>query len=147
MADTPHRSAELTQVERYRFEIRYPDRPYGPLAVDEAPPVGSGTGPNPVEALAGAVGHCMSSTLVNTLGRAHVEAAPLRTLVDVEVGRNEQGRLRVRSLAVRIETEPRHPEDRERFDHCVAIFEDFCTVSGAVRVGILIRTEVGATRP
>jgi len=33
--------------------------------------------------------------------------------------------------------------DRSRFDHCVEIFQDFCTVSGAVREGLRIDGRVG----
>jgi uncharacterized OsmC-like protein len=134
---------ELEQVERYRFEATYPGGLFGPLIVDEAAPAGGGTGPGPTQSLATAVGHCMSSTLVNTLERAHVAVTPIHTVVEVEVGRNDRGRLRVRRMAISIQTAPVHPEDRERFDHCVSIFEDFCTVSGAVREGIPIKTQVG----
>ena len=138
------RAAELEQLEKYRFEARYPGRPFGPIVLDEAPPTSGGTGPGPGEMLATAVGHCMSSTLFNTLERAHVPVSTMHTLVEVEVGRNERGRLRVRRLALQIRTAPLRPEDRERFDRCVAIFEDFCTVSGAVREGIPIVTKVDA---
>jgi organic hydroperoxide reductase OsmC/OhrA len=138
---------ELEQVERYRFEARYPDQPFGPIAVDEGPPTGDGTGPNPVQVLATAVGHCMSSTLLNTLERSRVPVGPLHTVVDAEVGRNERGRLRVRKLTLRIDAAPVDPADQSRFDHAVAIFEDFCTVSGAVRDGIPITTHIGPPAP
>lgn len=141
--DAPQRTVELEQIEKYRFEARYPGAPFGPIVLDEPSPVGGSAGPGPVHSLATAVGHCMSSTLVNTLERARVAVLPLHTVVDVEVGRNERGRLRVRRLTLHIRTSPVHAEDRERFDHCVAIFEDFCTVSGAVREGIPIDTTVG----
>jgi uncharacterized OsmC-like protein len=134
--------AELEQIERYEFQVQFPGSPYGPLRVDEAPPSGSGKGPFPIESLAMAIGHCMSSTLFNTLERAHIPASPLRTSVKVEVGRNEKGRLRVRRLAVQIQTTPQNESDRERFDHCVEIFADYCTVSGAVRTGIPIESSV-----
>ncbi|MFZ1023949.1 MAG: OsmC family protein [Thermoplasmata archaeon] len=136
----PH--AELEQIERYEFRVQFPDSPYGPLLLDEAPPTGNAKGPYPIESLAMAVGHCMSSTLFNTLERAHVPASPLRTTVRVEVGRNDKGRLRVRRLGVEIQTAPQTESDRERFDHCVEIFADFCTVSGAVREGIPIESNV-----
>jgi uncharacterized OsmC-like protein len=134
--------AELEQIERYEFRVQFPGSPYGPLLVDEAPPTGSAKGPYPIESLAMAVGHCMSSTLFNTLERAHIPASPLHTTVRVEVGRNEKGRLRVRRLGVEIQTAPQNESDRERFDHCVEIFADYCTVSGAVREGIPIESSV-----
>jgi uncharacterized OsmC-like protein len=141
MADS-EAPVELEQVENYRFEVRYPGRTFGPTTVDEEHPVGAGAGPGPVDSLATALGHCLSSTFYNTLVRAHVAVAPLRTVVEVQVGRNERGRLRVQRVAVRIRTAPLHPEDQERFDHCAAIFEDFCTVTGAVRSGIPVESRV-----
>lgn len=135
-------SAELEQVEEYEFRVTYPGEPYGPWIVDEPSPTGRDRGPGPVRALATAVGHCMSSTLVNTLARAHVPVTPLRTTVHVEVGRNDRGRLRVRRISLDVVTQPMDEADRARFDHCLSIFEDFCTVSGAVREGITIETRV-----
>jgi organic hydroperoxide reductase OsmC/OhrA len=135
---------ELDQVERYRFEVRYPGKPFGPIVVDEPVPTGGGAGPSPTEMLASAVGHCMSSTLLNTLERAHVPVTPLHTTVNVEVGRNEKGRLRVRLLSLELRVQPLDEVDRPRFDHSVSIFEEFCTVSGAVREGIPIHTRIGS---
>lgn len=146
MGDLPT-AVELEQLEKYRFEAQYPDHPFGPCVVDEPPPLGDGAGPGPVPLLATAVGHCMSSTLINTLERAHVAVFPLHTIVEVEVARNDRGRMRVRRLSLQIRTAPHHAEDQGRFDHCVSIFEDFCTVSGAVREGIAIDAHVGPGNP
>ena len=136
---------ELAQVERYEFRVRYPGHAYGPTTVDEPGPIGRDAGPDPVHALAAAIGHCLSSTLVSTLERAHIPFRPVETTVRAEVGRNAAGRRRVLALAVEIATAPLEENDRERFEHCVTIFEDYCTVSGAVRQGVPIRTHVGAT--
>ena len=138
----PTVATELEQVTKLPVPRNVPGQPFGPTVLDEPAPTGGNVGPGPILTLATAVGHCMSSTLVSTLERAHVAVAPLRTAVSVEVGRNERGRLRVRRLSLEISTRPLHEEDRTRFDHCVAIFEDFCTVSGAVREGIRIDTRV-----
>lgn len=135
---------ELEQVEKYRFTVEFADAPFPGLVVDEPPPIGADAGPNPVQDLALAVGQCMSSTLVNTLERAHVAVAPLRTSVSATVGVNERGRRRVRELHVEIHTRPLDEADRPRFDHCVEIFSDFCTVSGAVREGVKIESHVDA---
>jgi uncharacterized OsmC-like protein len=136
---------DLQQVRKYRFTVEFADAPFGAITVDEPPPVGNDTGPNPVQVLAMAVGHCMSSTLVNTLERAHVAVTPLRTTVRATVGANARGRLRVQQLQVEISTRPIDEEDRTRFDHCVEIFPDFCTVSGALREGIPIESRVTST--
>ncbi|HTT45521.1 MAG TPA: OsmC family protein [Thermoplasmata archaeon] len=129
---------DLTQVEKYAFNVVFADAPFPGITVDEPPPVGQDRGPGPVQTLALAVGHCMSSTLVNTLERAHVRVTPIHTTVRATVGVNDQGRRRVRHLEVEILTQPIEEADRTRFDHCVDIFADFCTVSGAVREGIPI---------
>ena len=134
---------ELEQVERYQFTAKFADAPFAAIVVDESPPVGREAGPNPVQSLAMAVGHCMSSTLINTLERAHVAVTPLRTTVWATIGVNDRGRRRVQQLHVEIRTAPRDEGDRARFDHCVEIFEDFCTVSGAVREGMKIESRVG----
>jgi uncharacterized OsmC-like protein len=148
-AERPQPMAELEQVARYEFVVRFPGTSFPPIEVDESAPVGADRGPNPARTLAVAVGHCMNATLFNTLERSHVAVHPISSRVWVEVGRNAKGRQRVLALEVQIETAPLREEDRERFDHCVAIFEDFCTVSGAVREGIRIVSQVrpAANRP
>jgi organic hydroperoxide reductase OsmC/OhrA len=138
--ESPPLRVEVDQAERYRFEVSYPGTGLRPLTVDEPAPVGAGAGPDPALALAGAVGHCLSSTLFNTLERSHVRATPIRTTVTITFGRNAAGRKRVVGLEVQIECAPLNESDRERFDRSVAIFEDYCTVTGSVREGIRVRT-------
>jgi uncharacterized OsmC-like protein len=139
----PDAETELEQVENYQFTVKFVDSPFPPLTVDEPAPTGGDRGPNPVQALAMAVGHCMCSTLVNTLERAHVRVTPIQTRVRATMGVNEKGRRRVRQLKVDISTQPLDEADRIRFDRCVEIFADFCPVSGAVREGIVIDHRVG----
>ena len=135
---SPDARTELAQVEKYQFTVNFADAPFPNITTDEPPPVGQDRGPNPVQTLAMAVGHCMSSTLVSTLERAHVRAAPIHTTVRATVGLNDKGQRRVRRLEVEIFTKPVDEVDRSRFEHCVEIFPDYCTVSGAVREGIPI---------
>ncbi|MGD0588919.1 MAG: OsmC family protein [Thermoplasmata archaeon] len=142
----PDAHTELEQIERYQFAVAFVDAPFPGLTVDEPSPTGQDRGPNPVQSLAMAVGHCMSSTLISTLERAHVRVTPLRTTVRATVGVNDTGRRRVRDLRVEIATQPVDEADRDRFNHCVEIFSDFCTVSGAVREGITIDHRVGPGR-
>jgi uncharacterized OsmC-like protein len=141
-AEFPPVHVEVDQVDRYRFEVSYPGVRLPPWVVDEPAPVGTGAGPDPALALAGAVGHCLGSTLFNTLERSRVRATPIRTTMTVTFGRNAAGRKRVVGLEAKIECAPLDEADRERFDRCVAIFEDYCTVTGSVREGIRVRTQV-----
>jgi organic hydroperoxide reductase OsmC/OhrA len=143
-AEFPPLRVVVDQVDRYRFELSYPGTSLRPITVDEAAPVGTGAGPDPAQALAGAVGHCLSSTLFNTLERSHVRATRIRTTVTVTFGRNATGRKRVVGLEAQIECAPIDESDRDRFDRCVAIFEDYCTVTGAVREGVQVRTQIRA---
>jgi uncharacterized OsmC-like protein len=138
----PPVQVEVDQVERYRFEASYPGSELGPLTVDEPAPLGTGAGPDPARALAGAVGHCLSTTLFNTLERSHVRASPIRTTVTITFGRNAAGRKRIVGLEAHIDCAPLDDSDRERFDRSVAIFEEYCTVTGSVREGIRVRTLV-----
>jgi uncharacterized OsmC-like protein len=138
----PDAHTELNQVERYRFTVTFLDAPFPGLTVDEPRPLGGDQGPNPVQTLAMAVGHCMSSTLVNTFERSHVRVTPLHTTVRATLGVNENGRSRVRHLGVEIRTQPVDEADRGRFERCVEIFPDYCTVSGAIREGIAIEHQV-----
>jgi uncharacterized OsmC-like protein len=144
--DPPHEfppvPVELVQVERYRFTVTYPGSTLGPQTVDEAPPVGAGGGPDPVQALAATLGHCLSSTLFNTLERAHVRSTPIRTTVTVTLGRNARGRKRVTGVEVRIACAPLDEADRGRFQRGVAVFEDYCTVTGSVREGVPVVAHV-----
>ncbi len=71
-------------------------------------------------------------------------ATPIRSTVTVGLGRNARGRKRVLSLTVRLECQPLDEENRTRFDRSVEVFEDYCTVTGAVREGIRVGTTVGA---
>lgn len=131
-----------SQVERYRFELTYPGTSLLPETVDEGPPLGGGSGPDPALALAGAVGHCLSSTFFNTLERSRVRATPLRTTVVLAFGRNTKGRKRVAAMDVTIECAPLDPADREKFDRAASIFEDYCTVTGSVREGVQVQAAV-----
>jgi len=135
---------DVSQVDRYRFEVTYPGTELRPLTVDEGPPIGTGAGPDPALALAGAIGHCLGSTLFNTCERSRVRTTAIRTQVTVSFGRNEKGHKRIAALTVRIDCAPVDAADRERFDRAVAIFEEYCTVTGSVRTGIPVLTEVRA---
>ena len=125
----------LEQVENFEFTVDFGNPAWAPQRIDAPSADGKGTGPSAGQNLALAVGQCMSSTLVYTLERARVPVSKMTTRVRLTMGTNERGRHRVRKLEVEIQTAPLHEEDRGRFDQCVATFEDFCPISGAVREG------------
>jgi uncharacterized OsmC-like protein len=140
---SPDARTNLTQVEKYQFNVVFANATFPGTSVDEPTPVGPNRGPNPVQSLAMAVGHCMSATLVSTLDPARVRVTAIRTTVRATAGVNDKGGRRVRHLEAEIVTRPIEEADRRPFNHCVEIFPDFCTMSGAVREGTPIDPRVG----
>ena len=133
----------LTREAGYRFRAEFDEPEIPPLRMDEPPPLGVGVEPSPTQVLASAVGDCLSASLLYCLSRAHVEPTGMRAVVEGETERNEQGRLRIRELRVRLEPEV-DAEQAGRLARCVDLFEDFCIVTQSVRAGIDVQVEVAA---
>jgi uncharacterized OsmC-like protein len=112
-----------------------------PLLMDEAPPLGEERGPSASRVLAAAVGNCLSASALFCLRKARIPVNGMRTTVEASLARNEQGRLRMAGIRVKIEPHVA-PEDRERMTRCLGLFEDFCVVTQSVRKGIDVEVEV-----
>ena len=95
-------SVNLKQQQDYRFEIRFDDN-MPALISDEPEPLGTGTGPSPVQMLCAAVGNCLSDSLLFAFRKFKQVPEPLRCEVTAEVGRNAENRLRVLNMNARIE--------------------------------------------
>lgn len=140
MSDRPF-TVSLTLDRDYRFSVDFEQPGVPELIVDEPPTLGSGTGPNPVRLLAGAVGNCLGSSLLYCLRKARIDVAGLHIQVQGTTTRDERGRLRVADLQVRLH--PAFPvEPPERYQRCLEIFEDFCIVTQSVRNGISVDVSV-----
>ena len=124
----------LQLLDGYRFEVDFGDA-FASLAMDEPEPLGAGSAPNASRVLGAAVGNCLSASLLFCLRRAHVEVEDLRTEVTVTSTRNEAGRLRIGSIAVKLHPQVQ-PEAEPRMRRCLELFEDFCVVTASVRDGI-----------
>lgn len=135
---------KLELQEGYAFTVRFDQPGMGDLQTDEPEPLGQGSGPNPTRLLAAAVANCLSASLLFCLRKARIEVADLEATVTASLERNEQGRLRVGGLRVRVEPELVHPGDRDRMGRCLEVFEDFCVVTESVRRGIQVDVEVSA---
>lgn len=130
---------ELERLDGYRFEVDFgPRMPV--LVVDEPPPLGTDSGPNPARLLAAAVGDCLSASLVFCLSKSKVEVAGLRTRVVGSYRRNERNRLRIGALEVELVLDT--PASREQLEKCLGLFEDFCVVTATVRQGLEVRVRV-----
>jgi organic hydroperoxide reductase OsmC/OhrA len=139
-----HFAVTLSRRQAYEFGVAF-DEDYGTdLAIDEPPPLGAGHGPNASRVLGAAVGHCLAASLLFCLGRARVAVADLGVRVEGTLGRNDAGRLRITGLNV-VLSPAVTAADRERIARCLALFEDFCIVTGSVRQGIAVRVEVTPT--
>jgi len=92
--------------------------------------------------LSGAVGHCLSASLLFCLQKSRIPVKHVSTKVHATLARNEAGRWRVKDIKVDIKADPVNEEDRERMKRCLDIFEDFCIVTQSVRNGIDVQAAV-----
>jgi len=130
----------IVQEKDYRFANTFGEG-IPALHADEGPPLGGGTGPTPVQLFAASVGNCLSASLLFALRKFKNSPEPIRASVEPEVGRNEQKRLRVLRLKVRLDLGV--PADKlAHADHALAQFEDFCTVTASVRLSTPVDVEV-----
>jgi uncharacterized OsmC-like protein len=125
----------LKLLHGYKFKAEFDVEGMPELVLDELKPLGENSGPNPTRLLSAAIGHCLSSSLLYCLERSRVAVKNLETMIKTNVERNEEGRLRVKSLEVQLHIEV-DEKDREKLSRCLDIFENYCTVTQAVRKGV-----------
>ncbi|HYR24893.1 MAG TPA: OsmC family protein [Aquabacterium sp.] len=130
----------LSQQQDYQFAVHYADH-MPDLLSDEPAPLGSGQGPTPVQQLCGAVGNCLSNSLLFALRKFKQAPEPLHCEVEAEVGRNAEGRLRVLKMTARLQLGV-PASQLEHLDRVLSQFEAFCTVTQSVGQGIPITVEV-----
>lgn len=116
------------------------------LAIDEPPPLGASRGPNPVRLLGAAVGGCLGASLLFCLRKARVDVRDLRTVVEGTLSRNDDGRLRVASIRVKL-VPTIGDSPCAGLERCAELFEDYCIVTESVREGIEIAVEVAPPEP
>ncbi len=140
MSDVKTKTVRLAQRHDYQFDVHF-EGDVPPLLVDEPPPLGQGEGPAPEQLLAAAVGNCLSNSLLFALRKFKNRPEPIATEVTIEIGRNEQGRLRVRAMRVSLTL----GAPAESFDHLERVldsFESFCTVTQSVGAAIPVAVQV-----
>jgi uncharacterized OsmC-like protein len=133
-------AVQLRQQQDFRFEIDF-GTGTPPLLADEPPPLGGGAGPSPVQLLAGAVGNCLSASLLFALRKFKQQPEPLHTVVQPEVGRNAEGRIRVLSMKV-VLTLGVPAAQLEHLDRVLGSFEAYCTVTQSVAPAIPVEVQV-----
>jgi organic hydroperoxide reductase OsmC/OhrA len=133
-------SVSIAQHADFRFALGF--APAAPTVLtDEAPPLGSGRGPTPVQLLAASVGNCLAASLLFALRKFKLAAEPISGEVQATVGRNAQNRLRVQRLSVHLKLGTPAAQ-LANIDRVLAQFEAFCTVTESVRAGIPVDVEV-----
>jgi len=132
---------KLERAEEYRFDVELGDEANTVLVMDEPAPLGNDSGPNAARVLAGAIGHCLSASLIYCLDKSRIEVADVHAHVTGSIVRNPDGRLRLGSLKVKLEPKLL-TEAPGRIDRCLEIFEDFCIVTQSVRAGLDVVVEV-----
>lgn len=133
-------TVELKQEKDFRFAIDFAAG-IPVLYGDESPPLGGGSGPNPAQLLAAAVGNCMSDSLLFALRKFKQNPEPIRTSVAASIDRNAENRLRVQHIAVKL-TLGAAASSLAHLERALAQFEEFCTVGQSVRQGIPVTVEV-----
>ncbi len=130
----------LQQKQDYQFDIQF-GASVPSILGDEPTPLGSGLGPSPVQLLAAAVGNCLSDSLLFALRKFKQAPEPLQCDVHAEVGRNDQGRMRV--LQIRAVLTLGVPAAAlTHLDRVLDQFEAYCTVTQSVGQGIPVAIEV-----
>jgi uncharacterized OsmC-like protein len=133
-------TVRLAQRQDYQFDVHFgpalPD-----LLADEPAPLGQGAGPSPMQLLAAAVGNCLSSSLLFALRKFKQQPEPIQCEVTCEVGRNEQGRLRVLGIQAML-TLGVPAEALEHLERVLTSFEAYCTVTQSIAQGIPVRVGV-----
>ena len=130
----------LQQQSDYRFDIHFDDN-MPVLTSDEPAPLGTGTGPSPVQLLCAAVGNCLSDSLLFAFRKFKQAPEPIHCEVQAKLGRNEQGRVRVLKIAAKMKLGVAAAQ-LENVGRVLSQFEEFCTVSQSVGQGIPIHTRV-----
>ncbi len=133
-------SVILKQLQDYRFEVKFAE--HMPVLISDEPALlGSDTGPSPVQMLCAAVGNCLSDSLLFAFRKFKQVPEPMQCVVNAEVGRNPENRLRVLNMNARLELGVPGNE-LEQLDRVLEQFEAFCTVTQSVGLGIPITVEV-----
>ena len=133
-------SVRLVQQSDYQFAIYY-NEDRDPIMGDEPPPLGRSQGATPSQFLLAGVANCLSDSLLFALRKFKQNPEPIETKASCEIGRNAENRLRI--LAIDVELRIGVPgATLENLERVLAQFQDFCTVSASVSLGIPINVTV-----
>lgn len=142
MAPTSTFDVTATHDVGYRYRIRFDGLDAAPLLTDETPPLGKSEGPTPTRLLAAALVNCLAVSLQFALSKKGVTPKTVEAVAHVELGRNEQNRLRVQHVSVRVVPTVSADASAQAVDDAIDVFEDFCVVTQSVRAGVTVEVSV-----
>jgi len=131
---------QIDQIDAFEFRVRFDKEQHAELRMDEPPPLGKDSAPNPARVLAAAVGNCLAASLLFCMNRAKIPVLGMHADVGVELVRNEQKHLRIGHVDVTLR--PRTPAHADALAPCLEAFEEFCVVTQSVRAGLDVRVKV-----
>jgi uncharacterized OsmC-like protein len=132
---------KIDQIQDYQFRVTFDKEQYPALLIDEPPPLGHDTGPNPSRLLAASVGNCLAASFLFSARKVRASLESLHATVKIWYTRNEQGRLRIGRM--KVEIVPKFdPADAAKIERCIGLFEDYCVVTQSVRNGIDVSVAV-----
>ena len=134
-------SISLDCIQDMEFRVRFDKPSYQDLLIDEPPPAGKDSAPNPTRLLAAAVGGCLSASLLFSSRKLRLNMQGMHAEVAVQHTRDENGRLRIGKIDVEITPTIEEP-DPQKYQRCLSLFEDYCTVTQSVRKGIDVSVTV-----
>ena len=130
-------NVKLELLENYIFKVDFGD--FGDIITDEAPPLGSGEGPNPARLVAAAVGNCLCASLLFALRKQKDNPTGIQAEVEGTLEKQE-GFWRIGGMKVKLQV-----EDAASLTHlptALEQFENFCIVTQSIRQGIPVEVEV-----
>lgn len=140
MSESEQITLTLHQEAGYQCRVDFGDG-LPSLQTDEPAPMGTGTGPSPVQLLLSAVANCLTASLLFALRKFRQDAEPLACTATATVGRNAENRLRVLAIDCTL-TLGREAAGLEHLERILGQFEGFCTVTQSIAQGIPVRLTV-----
>lgn len=137
---------ELDLIKGFAQEVHWGVTGATTMVIDEPEPLGENRGPSPGRVLAAALASCLGASLLFCLKKSRIDVKGLHTTASVALKRNEQGRLRIGTITVRLA--PVVPLDQQpRMARCLEVFEDYCIVTASVRPAVTVDVSVVPTAP
>lgn len=141
MSEEGRFTIQLEQPRDYQIKVAFDWDQVPDLLMDEPPPLGEQHGPNASRLLAAAAANCLSASLLFCVFKNDPPPDAVRTEATCIMVRNEQKRLRIGGLEIRLSVSDAL-RDSPRFPRCKTLFEDFCVVSASIRQGIPMRVTI-----